>query len=553
MGILITWSELTGIKPTKELMRERLAPFVLQSVLLGLARISSQLNTWQVPSNSEEELKVARQTLPTYYHAIERLTAATSDRVVFCRISILYVARQALFACRLDGNGVQTEHDVEQIMTCCLMANDLFLGREPSPTDTVIDKAASLLPFSNYLPHADDPLDIARNLILINEIAPTLVKRSDYRDLAAEFNKATGFSPQTFCELVYGTATKFLARLDEQNNATGRILTPDYFQHTRVKDALSEFLTEYTTSIAELQATALRTPSLDDDFLLFQERPLIEFAPSQYLCIDPGFLLDKAGRSFYWTLHNKTPSDARVHLLGYWATVVEAYAQWLVRQCYRGRGSITNSPRFANNDEACDLMLREGARLILFEIKACTLTAKAKYSFDAGLLDQELRRKALVGEEGERKGIAQLHRTIQRFQDGESINGLISDDIKWIYPVIVFLDRSFVSPYLGTLYREHFDRSQLKRRPTTTAPYAITISDLESVLPHTANFGVTEIIDDYYRHNRTPAGTLAFGRLADGKIPLLQNQPRGKDVVRERFEQFHNDLISNMFPPEVPT
>lgn len=221
--------------------------------------------------------------------------------------------------------------------------------------------------------------------------------------------------------------------------------------------------------------------------------------------------------------------------------------QWLVDQTYQGRGAIATSPRFPNNDEACDLMLREGTRLVLFEIKASTLTAEAKYSFDAGLLKEELLRKALVGDEGERKGIAQLNRTIERFQNGEPINGLTPSQVTRIYPFIVFLDKSFVSPHLATLYREHFDWANLKRRPKTTAPYAITISDLERVLPHTDQNDLTEIIDEFYRYNRTPAGTLAFGRLSDSHIPMLQNKPVGRDVVRERFAQFNSDLISNMF------
>lgn len=219
VGILITWSELTGIRPTKSLLHERLAPYALQHVLLGLARLSAKLNTWQEPNNSAEELEAARETLPSYYAAIKQLTVAEPDRVILTRVTILYVAKQALLACQLNGNTVGTQRDVEQIMTCCLMANDLLVGREPSPHDTAIDKAASLLPFSNYLPHADDPLEIARNLILINDIAPKLAGRPDYRDLAKEFHGATGLMPQTFCELVYGIATKFLTRVHEQNNA----------------------------------------------------------------------------------------------------------------------------------------------------------------------------------------------------------------------------------------------------------------------------------------------------------------------------------------------
>ena len=72
-------------------------------------------------------------------------------RVIVTRVAILYVAKQALLACKKAGCEVTTQRDVEQIMTCCLMANDLLLGRMPAPDETTIDKAASLLPFSGYV------------------------------------------------------------------------------------------------------------------------------------------------------------------------------------------------------------------------------------------------------------------------------------------------------------------------------------------------------------------------------------------------------------------
>jgi hypothetical protein len=172
MKSLITWKELTGAKPTKELLHGRLARYSLQPILLGFARLSAQLVTWQRRHNAAGEIEALRQMLPRYYPAIKRLAVVDPDRVILSRISILYVAKQALIACPLAGSDINTQWDDEQVMTCCLMANDLLLGREPSPEDTTIDKVASLLPFSNYLPDPDDPLDIPRNLIIIDDIAP---------------------------------------------------------------------------------------------------------------------------------------------------------------------------------------------------------------------------------------------------------------------------------------------------------------------------------------------------------------------------------------------
>jgi hypothetical protein len=551
MAILITWHELTGARPTREELHARLARYSLQPVLLGLSRLSAQLVTWQNKHNAAGDLEAARQMLPRFYPAIKQLATANPDRILLSRITILYVAKQALTACPLMGQEIDTQWDTEQVMTCCLMANDLLLGRMPLPSDTAIDKAASLLPFSNYLPDPDDPFNIPRNLILMNDIAPRLASRPDYRDLAGEFHQSIGLSPQTFCEFVYCAASKFITNLPEQNDPSGLILTPEHFQHTRVKGDLAKSLRQYAITLTDLQAAGRRDTSLGDDFILFQEHPLIEIMPDHYMCIDPGFLLDKAGRSFYWTLHANTPASTRKHLLGYWATVVEAYTQWLAAVTYRGSGALTNSPRFANGDEACDLMIKEGSRLVLIEIKASILTAKAKYSFDADVLRDELLRKALHGDEGERKGIAQLHHAIQRFHDGEPIEGLKSGDISIIYPVIVFMDRGFTSPYLGTLYQEHFDRTMFPRKPVTTAPYAITLADLESVLPYTHHHDLTEIIDDYHRNNRTAAGTMALGRFAYSNIPLLRNKARGRDIVHDRFAQFHDDLISNVFPQSL--
>jgi hypothetical protein len=550
MGILVTWNELTGTRPTKALLQERLAPYALQPVLLGLARLSAQLVTWQQKQNARGELEAVRQMLPRYYPSVAQLVAANADRVILTRITLLYVAKQALGTCTLEGKEVETQWDAEQIMGCCFMANDLLLGRIPLPTDTAIDKAASLLPFSNYLPDFDDPLDIPRNLVLINEIAPLFAARPDYRDLAAEFTQSTGLTPQTFCEFVFCAATKFVTNLGEQNNEAGLVLTPDHFQHTRVKEGLAGFLRKYSIQLVDLQAAHRQIPTLDDDFIIFQDRPLIEFAPYHYMCIDPGFLLDKAGRSFYWTLHSNTAPDQRKHLLGYWATLVERYVQRMAGETYKGRGFLLNSPRFANGDEACDIAIKEGSDLILIEIKAAILTAKAKYSFDPEILKEELLRKAIQGEEGERKGIAQLHRAVQRFQGGENIQGIGVEQITRIFPMIVFLDKSFTSPYFSTLYRDNFDRTTLRRKPIVTSPFAVTVGDLESVFPSTHEHDLSDILDEYYRCKRTTDGSIAFGRLAYADIPLLRNAERGRDIVRERFNQFNDELIANVFPPE---
>lgn len=65
--------------------------------------------------------------------------------------------------------------------------------------------------------------------------------------------------------------------------------------------------------------------------------------------------------------------------------------------------------------------------------------------------------------------------------------------------------------------------------------YAITLDDIENLLPHTHRYPLADIFDDYHRHNRTESGALAFGRMSHAVIPLLRGQPPGHDPVRDRF------------------
>jgi hypothetical protein len=207
------------------------------------------------------------------------------------------------------------------------------------------------------------------------------------------------------------------------------------------------------------------------------------------------------------------------------------------------------APQFTNGDEACDLCLVEGSELVLFEVKASILTVQAKYGFSSDLLERELRSKAITGEEGERKGVAQLLRNLQRYLDGDEIQGVDRAAIKTIYPVLVFLDHGFTGPYLNLVFNEHFDSASLRRqyRRRITPLFSLTIDDLENVLPHTDRHGFTDILESYYRANRN-----MFGELSHSSVPILQREPPGRDPVRDRFKQFGEDLKQNFFPGTEP-
>ena len=220
-----------------------------------------------------------------------------------------------------------------------------------------------------------------------------------------------------------------------------------------------------------------------------------------------------------------------------------ADVHWLFEQAYRGRGHWQPSARFANGDEAADLCLVEGSDLVLLEVKASTLTVKAKYGFAADALLAELQAKAITGT-GERKGVAQLRHNISRFLEGDEIAGVERAKVRTIYPVLVFLDHSFTGPYVNLVYNERFDSADLRRRhrKTITRLFSLTVHDLENVLPHTDRHGFTDILESFYRANRKIGS-----ELSQSSVPLLLGEDPGHDPVRERFEQFGTDLERALF------
>jgi hypothetical protein len=519
-------------------------------VLVGFSRLAAALQTWQNEPSFATDHRFARQFLPTYYPAIKRLYDSGTQRVTFTRISILFVLKHACAVCPDDGRDVRTPQDIEQLLSCCLLANDLLLGRLPTPKDTPLEKAANLLPFSNYVPQDTYPTDLARNLLLLEDIAPQLAARPDYIDLAEAFRNATGLTPRQFCELTLATSSKFITNVDAQlqNPNTALLLTSAFYQHTAIPAAdINAFLARLHISMGALRAEARRPATLGSDFLLFQRRPLIEISGPAYVCPDPGFLLDKAGPSLYWTLHEATPAHQRGALLTYWAGLIEQYVHWLFAETYQGRGRFQVSPRFPNGDEAGDALLQEGSTLFLFEIKASILTVQAKYGFSPDALKSELHQKAITGEDGERKGVAQLRHNLVRWLDGDDVPYVDRTSVKTIQPILVFLDHAFTSPYLNVLYNEHFNSADLhwRYRRTITPLFSITIDDLENALPYTNQHELRDILESYYRANKRMHGTLSHSR-----VPLLKDATPGTDVVRERFHQFADGLEQRFFPGE---
>jgi hypothetical protein len=503
-----------------------------------LAQVGGMRNTWVNDPSVEQDRSFTDELLPTYRDRINRIR--TPKHIAISRIGILFVAKQACIACDPAADVPEgTPSQIEEILVCCLIAHDLIIERELQPTGPTIDKVTTLLPLASYVPRNTFPLELARNLILLEQIAPTLRHRNDYRDLIADFTTATGVPPRQFIAIAY---TACIPHIIEKRTPKRFAVTPISLANDTIAPAqITAFLQKTSITPRELCEHSRTDTTNAADFVGLQRKPLVHVAPDVYVAPDPGFLIDKAGRSLYWTLHEVTPPGERHSLLTYWSSLFEHYLHWLSTTTYQGTGTIHCSPRFANGDEAADLIITEGSRLLVVEAKASVLTAAAKYGFAPTTLQAELHRKAITGEHGKRKGVAQLHHNLTRWLDGEDIPTIDRSTIKTIYPALLFLDETFAGPYLHELYNEHFDRRALQRKPQRiiTPLMALTITDLEHCLPYTHQHQLSDMLDSCYTYNRrrTPEHRQFH-------IPLLKNAIPGKDLVREQLNQFGNSLIT---------
>ncbi|HWY69888.1 MAG TPA: hypothetical protein VNX88_14550 [Terriglobales bacterium] len=552
-AVLITYREVVGRESKLLDLLGLLAKYQRNEVIFLLAKLNCVLGTWQNNLDFDVDAKLTRTFLPSYSKKIDQIRSGTNFRILFSRIGLLYLVKQSSIACAESGLWPKTEHDFEAIGLACLMANDLMLPFVPSPQDGTLEKLANTLPFSDYVPHDQYPMEIARARKMFEMAASeqSLRSRSDFVPVNAEFEKAMGNSYTAFSELVFGCATKFLnVRLEDLPSPEAMILRGTFFQKSAIPpDKAKRFFDKITIPEPEL-ANKIRSSSdrPGDDLTLFQAHPLIEVGSSIYTCLDPGFLVGKAGRGLFWTIFSELESKQRSRLFSFWGAVFELYVNSIMSRSYKAGGRFIAEPKFKNGDQAFDACLLEGQRLLTFEHKSSTIRADCKYGGDVAKLRKELHLKFIDGDDEGAKGVAQLSKSISRFLDGERIEGICHSSVTKIYPILICLDDSVSVPYLGKYFNEQFDLvfQRDKFAQTVSPVFTLNVSDVESVLGYLNRFMLSDILDSFYSQNQG-----MFGSLSRSEVPLLKNVEPGPNLVRQDFAEFGRRIEKDLFPDEA--
>jgi hypothetical protein len=554
-AMLITYREVFDREPHLDELHSMLTKYARREVVAFLGKLNCLLGTWKNTPQTELDAKLSNFILGRHRQRLEAIRKGPIDRIVFSRLTLLYVLKQACLACPEEGLDLTTEPSKNDLGVCCLMANDLVLPFIPSPSDNILRKLSNILPFCDYVSLDHYPMEIARTQMILEDIVqlPAIKERPDFIDLANLFNERFKISATTFCELVFGCATKSLDVSPEKLESAPEalVLRDTYFQHSKVPpESVAQFFRKVAITEAELASRIRESQNRPgDDLTLLQQFPMIEIVQGRFLCLDPGFLVEKAGTGFYWALFSEVSPNLRDKLPGFWGSVFETYVNSVLGQSYAGFGRFIPEPRFENGDASFDACIVEGRDLIVFEHKSSVIRADAKYGGDVTKLENQLRLKFVEGDKDEPKGVTQLSRNLSRFLGGDKLGGVLeAKDISRVYPVLVCLEGSVVVPYMARYFRDQFKEIYPRKKyPQVVTPlFTLGITDVENLLGFLAMFKLSEILESYYSNNKA-----MLSPISSSDVPLLKNVRPGKNLVKDRFSEFAERMVKNLFGEEA--
>jgi hypothetical protein len=550
-AVLLTFREVFQKEPRLTDLHSILQKYQRREIVALICKLNCLLGNWKNEPDFDLDRKLARYMLPNHRQRVDAIVGSSSEnRLLFSRLTLLYVLKQACIACPNDGLTPLTEEGRSDVGVCCLMANDLALPVLPATSDGTLRRFTSLIPFCDYMSLDHYPMEIARTDLIFEKILalPAVTGRTDFMDVQQLFQRSFEMPVQTFCELVFACATRFLDTSPERlaNSASALVLRRDYFRNSKVPpEDVNRFFRKLAIPEAELARRIQESKDRPgDDLTLLQQYPLVEIVPEAFLCVDPGFLIEKAGRGLYWALLSELSGKEKSKLLGFWGEVFEAYVNTILRDSYAAGGIIIPEPHFANGDPSFDACILEGRDLIVMEHKSSVIRADAKYSGDAGKLESELKLKFVEGEPGEAKGVAQLVRNLERFLGGEKLGDLSSQGVSRIFPVLVCAESCMTVPYAGRYLREQFHSAypRKKFRQVVTPLFTLGIADVENLLGYLHFFRLSAILESFYSSNKSMLSSISLSG-----VPLLRNVESGANLVKDRFSDFAHRMEQDLF------
>jgi hypothetical protein len=498
--------------------------------------------------------RVRNYLFPFWTGQFENWTARFGEGFVFSRFTLLWLLGQALLACPADGLRLDTHERLRLFGEACLIANDLsaFLSPKPLPTDLAV--AANLIPQTEYFSQEDYDRDIARTLYMLNDLAPNAVGPA-LPALAEKVQNLLGYPVTEYCDLVLATAMKPLgAETETIENYRVLAIAPENFVTTTITPAAAGRFLNSVSAEEQDFGDKIATANLHAaNLTVFRDRPFLRRG-AEFVPMDLGFVLDKAGRSLFWTALKSCPSVERQRLLQQWGELFELYVNTVLKGSVVTRGStFLDGPVFQDGAQACDGAIYEKTTLIVLEYKASTINSLIKYADDPGALEQVLESRFVEGTGHGRKGLAQLSHAIRRLAEGHPIieeksrTKIIPDQVQKIIPVLVHLDNTLRTPGIQHYMTARFKSLGRAKRFSVTPLVLLPITELEELEGYLSDVPLSAFLESFMTVLRRDRSAVFLTRV----LPILEGKTRKNGATLNRFDRYMREMLHRLFPGEA--
>jgi hypothetical protein len=558
LGTLITYRELTGRSVQSEELHAILRTLDLNDVVLRIAWCSGATAVWETAGILARDTSVRNYLFPFLRDALDKYSKDRPNALIFSRYTLLWLLKQALAHCAIDGTRLEGEVALTNFARACLMANDLAYCDVTGDGPVELKLASKCIPFIENCSSGEYQLDIARNLMLLGSYSDPQAESA--RNRLLEFIESKIEMKVTeYCDLALLSSMQgVVADVTLIENYRLPCLSASHFDTTTVPEVLRDkYLGAVSVSLLDLMNEVRSEPQAAEvDFTAIWRHPFLQteqgLAP-----LDLTAALDKAGRGLFWTaLKSSEQSKEREARLQDWGTIFEAYVKKLLHEGLRSRSRaiVIRSPVFVSGEEAGDMIVIEDDLIIVIECKANTIGNSVKYSFDTSKLERILETRFVTGSDTGRKGLSQIWSTIEGLAKGKQVLDRVDgsrydlSSYRRVLPLLVHLDRTLQMPGIPHYLTRRFKAMHRVRR-LAVLPFApIAISELEELEGYLDRMSLAEIIVPFLEKLRSDITSAFYVE----RLPHLTGYARVPGQARRGLDDYIYQMGQRSFRKELP-
>lgn len=499
-----------AVPSTLEQFEHALKAFPLEGLLRVCCALNVLVSNWDFGYDENLQARIIREFLPPEMAG----WAIRSGKPVFHRHQLLFTAREALKHCPITQE--QIINRAFEIGNLLLMASD-HLGFEVSSIEDPLERLVEIIRIS--LPSIEASRlssyvnTLARGALMNTRFLEPLRGRSDFVDVSALFEKETGVPLRTYFVLLWGAMSRFSEERLANASDVGRFQIPmGWFQNTKVPfDLVDSFFHEVSASPDELASRTKKQSFLRDDFVIFQDKPLIRTSVGLFP-IDLTYLAEKFYKGPFWRVNYGLPDNQRESFHSLWGEVFEDYMTWVLKEaCEGSRNRFIADPRYESSpkEQVSDALVICDRAAILIEYKGNTFRASSKYNSARDEIKSELEAKLVTGSDNSKKGVQQLAHAVERlcrYDKPDGIEGVDFSGITTVFPVMVLRD-DIGSVFGMNLYLNHrfqfFKPKGLWR--SVTPLFCFSADDVERLSPYLSDAMLTDLIEARHRKDKNLA------------------------------------------------